>query len=433
MATQASAALSPNRLKKESSIFNQPLPVWVVFFASVFAFMGMGLVNPILRELSEKLHASPSEVSLLFTSYNAVMACAMLLTAKVSSKLGIKGTLMAGVCIIAIVSFFGGHAGSIWTLVGLRAGWGLGNALFVATALTAFVSLSSSGSAKAIILYEAAAGIGMSIGPLLGGTLGSISWKMPFFVVSSLMLITCIGLAVSMPRAKVKNAAASAGAGADASFSTGAGPNAGTKPKPKASLLDPFRALKQHHSLLVLGIVAALYNIGFFTIMAFAPFVMGLKPRGMGYVFLGWGILLAITSVFIAPILQKKFGTLKSLVCMLFLFVVDLAIMGMFTSTREVVIVAVIIAGAIIGNSNTLITTAVMNAAPVERSTASAAYSFLRFLGAAISPYMAGKLSEIFNAHVPFIVGAAFVLLSIVYMWANSKHIRHIDRAPASH
>lgn len=37
--------------------------------------------------------------------------------------------------------------------------------------------------------------------------------------------------------------------------------------KPKTSILDPFRALK-HRSLSVLGIVAALYNFGFFTIMA---------------------------------------------------------------------------------------------------------------------------------------------------------------------
>jgi len=53
------------------------------------------------------------------------------------------------------------------------------------------------------------------------------------------------------------------------------------------------------------------------------------------------------------------------------------------------VIVAVIFAGALLGN-NTLITTVVMNAAPVELSTASAAYSFLRFIGgAAIAPFVA--------------------------------------------
>ncbi|MCR2806407.1 MFS transporter [Paenibacillus soyae] len=390
----------------------QPIAVWAVFFASVIAFMGMGLVNPILRELSEKLHAQPSEVTLLFTSYNAVMAVAMLITSTVSARLGIKWTLIAGIGVIATVSFLGGFAGDIWTLVGLRAGWGLGNALFVATALSALVSLSSSGTAKAIILYEAAAGIGMSVGPWLGGTLGDINWRGPFFGVSALMVIGFIALAAFMPARK--------GAGADA-------------PKPKTSLAAPFRALKQHRSLLVLGIVAALYNIGFFTIMAYAPFVMGLHPKEMGYVFLGWGVLLAITSVYVAPILQRKFGTLKSLCFMLVLFVADLLVMGIFTSTKEAVIAAVICAGGILGNINTLITTAVMDAAPVERSTASSAYSFLRFIGAAISPYMAGKLAEHFNSSVPFLVGAGFVLLSIAFIGLNAKHIRHVDRTESAH
>lgn len=75
---------------------------------------------------------------------------------------------------------------------------------------------------------------------------------------------------------------------------------------------------------------------------------------------------------------------------MLFLFILGLVIMGSFTSSPWIVITAVISAGAILGNNNTLITAAVMDAAPVEKSTASAAYSFLRFVGAAIAPFIGG-------------------------------------------
>jgi MFS family permease len=85
------------------------------------------------------------------------------------------------------------------------------------------------------------------------------------------------------------------------------------------------------------------------------------------------------------------------------------------------------IAGALLGNNNTLITTAVMNATNIERSTASAAYSFLRFLGRAIAPFLAGKLSEIFNSHIPFIVGAIFVFLSVIMMLCNYQHIKHVE------
>src|SRR4051794_36870808 len=100
------------------------------------------------------------------------MAIAMLITGMISSRLGIKWTLLAGIFIIALFSGLGGLSNGFWTLVGLRRGWGLGNALFVATSLAAIVSLSNSGAAKAIILYEAAIGLGISVGPLLGGWLG---------------------------------------------------------------------------------------------------------------------------------------------------------------------------------------------------------------------------------------------------------------------
>ncbi|NRD79231.1 MFS transporter [Bacillus sp. BRMEA1] len=394
---------------EKPSLLKQSKAVWAVFFASIIAFMGLGLVDPILPAIAKNLEATPSQVTLLFTSYNAVMALAMLITGAISSRIGIKWTLLTGIVIIAVFSCLGGLSNGIWALVGLRGGWGLGNALFVATALAAIVSLSKSGTAKAIVLYEAAVGLGISVGPLLGGQLGSISWRGPFLGVATLMVIAFIGLILLMPNQKSQGISQS-----------------------KTSLLDPFRALK-HRSLLTFGISAALYNFGFFTLLAYAPFVLGLDELGLGYVFLGWGILLAITSVFMAPKLQQWFGTIKSMCAMLTLFALILLSMGIWTNTQWVIIVAIILAGAVLGNNNTLITTAVMNSAPIARSTASAAYSFLRFIGGAIAPYLAGKLAEWFNPHVPFIVGAAFVLLSVGFILMNSHHVSHVDQVEAGH
>lgn len=405
----SSSTSAPVSTEIKTGLLSQPKAVWAVFFACIIAFMGLGLVDPILPAIAVKLQATKSQVTLLFTSYNAVMAVAMLITGMISTRLGIKGTLLAGIVVIALFSALGGMSNNIWALVGLRGGWGLGNALFVATALSAIVALSSSGTAKAIILYEAAIGLGISVGPLLGGWLGAMSWRGPFLGVAALMVIAFVGLILFMPKAD-QNAA----------------------PTIKTGLMDPFRALK-YRSLCVFGISAAMYNFGFFSLLAYAPFVMGLDEHGLGFVFLGWGILLAITSVFMAPKLQQRFGTIKSMCAMLTLFGLVLLAMGIWTSTQWVVICAVIVAGALLGNNNTLITTAVMNSAPIERSTASAAYSFLRFIGGAIAPYTAGKLSEIYNSSVPFYVGAGFVLLSVVFIAINQHHVKHVDQVEAGH
>ena len=50
-------------------------------------------------------------------------------------------------------------------IIGFRAGWGLGNALFISTALATIVGAASGGSGAAIILYEAALGLGIADRP----------------------------------------------------------------------------------------------------------------------------------------------------------------------------------------------------------------------------------------------------------------------------
>src|SRR3982751_6851229 len=97
--------------------------------------MGIGLVDPILPALPEQLHATPSQVELLFTSYLVITAVAMLVTGWVSSRLGAKRTLIAGLVLIVIFAALAGSSDSIGGIVGFRAGWGLGNALFIATSL----------------------------------------------------------------------------------------------------------------------------------------------------------------------------------------------------------------------------------------------------------------------------------------------------------
>ncbi len=401
--------LSPINLKnKINKRESRPKAAWAVFFASIIAFMGLGLVDPILPAIASQLKASPSEVTLLFTSYNAIMAVAMLITGAISSRLGIKNTLLMGMVIIAVFSTLGGLSNNVWTIIGLRGGWGLGNALFVATALTAIVTLSKTSIAKAVILYEAAIGLGLSIGPLLGGILGDISWRYPFIGVGLLMTSAFILLIISMTNSKqekIENVV-----------------------KPPTSILDPIRALKQR-PIRIFGITAFFYNFGFFTILAYSPFVLGLNALGIGLVFVGWGISLAITSVFIAPKLIERFGTIQSICVMLTIYAVILLVMGIWTSIQWVIIVSIVLSGAISGTNNTLITTAVMKSTSIETSTASAAYSFLRFIGAAIAPALAGILAALYTPHIPFIVASVFVFTSVIFIYLNRHHVYHVDKS----
>lgn len=381
-------------------MLRQPKAVWAVAFASVVAFMGIGLVDPILKPIADNLDATPSQVSLLFTSYMAVMGVAMLITGVISSRIGPKRTLLLGLLIIIVGAGLAGLSGSVMEIVGWRALWGLGNALFVATALATIVSSARGSVAQAIILYEAALGLGIAVGPLVGGVLGSISWRGPFFGVSVLMAVAVVVTALLLP----------------------ATPRAAHA----TSLLDPFRALR-HRGLLGVAITALLYNFGFFTLLAFTPFPLDMDAHGIGLIFFGWGLALAFTSVFVAPRLQHRFGTLPVLIVNLLAFTATLAVMAVFTENKGVLSVGVIVSGLWIGVNNTLITETVMKAAPVERGVASAAYSFVRFSGAALAPWLAGVLGERVSVHLPYWVGAGAVLLGAVVLAASRRHLVHID------
>src|ERR1700758_5472278 len=101
------------------SPFRQPKAVWAVAFACVISFMGIGLVDPILPALASKLKASPAQVELLFTSYLVVTAVMMLVTGWVSSRIGAKRTLVAGLILIVVFSALAGSSPTIGQIVGV--------------------------------------------------------------------------------------------------------------------------------------------------------------------------------------------------------------------------------------------------------------------------------------------------------------------------
>jgi ACDE family multidrug resistance protein len=384
--------------------FRQPKAVFAVGFACVVSFMGIGLVDPILPAISHELHASPSEVTLLFTSYLVVTAVAMLITNWVSSRIGAKKTLIAGLILIVVFSALAGASPSISEIIGFRAGWGVGNALFIATSLAVIVASASGGFAGAIVLYETALGVGIAVGPLLGGTLGEVSWRGPFYGVAVLMAIALIATVVLVEPTP--------------------------KPARKTGLSAPLRALR-HRGLLTMSLTALCYNWAFFTVLGYAPFPMNLSPIRLGLVFTGWGIFVAIFAVFGAPQLQASLGIARTMYLNLSAFAVVVLVIAIWTTDRAVLIPAVIVSGIFIGVNNTVTTQAVMTVSPVEKPVASAAYSFVRFIGGGLAPYAAGRMVVAVNIHFPFFIAVGAIVVGIVILTTAHSLLTDAERVQA--
>src|SRR5699024_2530471 len=123
-------------------------------------------------------------------------ARALVFTGWSASRAGVKRPLLIGLLLVVLFAALAAGAGSVEEIIGLRAGWGLGNALFISTALAAIVGATTGPSAGAIILYETALGIGLAVGPLLGGLLGAVSWRAPFAGTAVLMGVGFLAIVV---------------------------------------------------------------------------------------------------------------------------------------------------------------------------------------------------------------------------------------------
>ncbi|MGX5682431.1 MFS transporter [Schumannella luteola] len=392
------------------AILRQPVAVWAIAFACAVSFMGIGLVDPILPAISTELHASPSQTMLLFTSYLLITSAAMFFAGFISSRLGVKRTLLIGLALIIVFAALAGASGSVDQIIGFRAGWGLGNALFISTALAAIVGAASGGSGQAVILYEAALGIGMAVGPLLGGALGAVSWRGPFFGTAALMGVAFIAIVAVLRRPAERPA--------PVAFTAG------------------FRALRTP-ALLVLAVTALFYNYGFFTMLAYSPYPIAeaatadggeFGAHELGLVFFGWGLALAVSSVFVAPILTRRFGLRPVLFTMLSALSLGLVAMALWAHSVPVLIASVIVQGLFQGVLNTALTETVMEATDLPRSVASSTYSGVRFLGGAVAPAVSGGLAAWLGAGGPYWFGAGALVVAILALALGGRWLASAGR-----
>jgi len=386
--------------KASGSILKQPVAVWAIAFACVVSFMGIGLVDPILPAIAAATHATATQTEMLFTSYLLITGVMMFFTSWLSSRIGAKNTLLIGLALVIVFAALAGSSGSVGQIIGFRAGWGLGNALFISTALASIVGAAAGGAANAIILYEAALGLGLAVGPLVGGALGEVSWRGPFFGTAALMAIGFIAI-VTMLRT----------------------PKAKPTPTP---LSAPFRGLGRP-ALAIMAAAALFYNMGFFVLLAWTPFALQAvgvaSAMQLGYIFFGWGVAVAISSVFIAPMLTARMRRTTVLITVIPLLAVVLLLAAVFHASVIGLVVLVIVGGLFLGILNTVLTECSMEATDLPRPVASSAYSGVRFVGGAIAPPVASRLAEHFGTTAAPFWGGVIVLVvaTLIIVIGRSK------------
>lgn len=369
---------------------------YITIFATFLAFMGIGVVDPLLPTIAKSIGANSWQIEMLFTAYIFTMAIMMIPSGIISTKLGNKKMMVIGLAIVTIFSFLCSVSSGINELSIFRAGWGLGNAFFFATAMVLLISFSDEPS-SAIGMYEAAIGLGMAGGPLLGGILGNYSWRLPFmatclFILIAFLLVTFL---VYEPENK--------------------------KERKVAGISDLIKLIKLKRFLKV-AIGAMCYYYGFFVILAYTPLVLKIPTIVLGLVFCGWGLMLAYGSAILSHTLEKKYEVSKILPYSLIIFII--LMLGLFFIDNLYIRIAiVIISGLVSGLNNALFTTYAMASSPYGRDITSGAYNFVRWLGAAIAPILSGIISGLCNSSTPFIIASVIIFLGLISIKIKVKDV----------
>ncbi|MBN6188155.1 MFS transporter [Aneurinibacillus sp. BA2021] len=362
----------------------------ITVFATFLAFMGIGVVDPILPSIAEQIGATKWQVEMLFTSYIFTMAIMMLPAGLLAGKFGDKPMMVTGLAIVTVFALLCGFSHTILELSLFRAGWGLGNAFFFATAMTLLIALSNEASA-AIGLYEAAIGLGMAGGPLVGGILGGYTWRYPFIATGLLILAAfmLVSLLVKVPPQTNKRK------------------TAGFKEMGHLFSYPPF---------LQGALAGMLYNYGFFTVLAYSPLVLGVSAIQLGLIFFGWGLCLAYGSAILSHKLEQKYSPKYMLRYSLLVFSLFLFLL-FFVKIMWVQIVLIMLSGLVSGLNNALFTTHVMGSSPYERGVTSGVYNFVRWMGAGFAPILSGVFGHMLSPHAPFGISGIIVLIGVAIMF----------------
>jgi MFS transporter, ACDE family, multidrug resistance protein len=350
-----------------------------------FAIAGIAIVDPILPAIGADLGATTWQIELLFTAYIAVMAIGMIPAVMLTGRYGYKKILATGVSVVAVAAIAASLTGGIGQLAALRGLWGLGNAMFFATAMVLLVSLARD-RAWAVELFETCVGLGFAIGPLIGGLLGTISWRVPFLLCGVFMVVA---LTVSVTRLK----------------------DPAEKPAPLTlgQVLTPFRK----PAFLVLSVITATYNFVFFVVLGFTPVFLWLDVVPLGFVFTAWGVGLAAGILVVGHRMAHRIGAVQTVGIAIVVLLVSLAGLATSHSTTRTVLV-LIVSGVCMGICNANLTDLALAAGSPDRRVTTGSFNLVRWGFAAPAPVVAGLLAEHVGLASPYWVALGVLAVGVL-------------------
>lgn len=182
----------------------------VVLLAALAINVETTIVNVALPSLNSELGSSISGLQWIVDGYNLTFAALVLVGGALGDKLGRRAVLTTGLVLFAATSAAAALCTSTSSLVGARLAMGAAAALIYPATLALITELFTETRARAAAIgaWGAVSGLGVAIGPILGGALlESFWWGAVFVALIPAAVIAAIAAIVVIPRSSPNRAA----------------------------------------------------------------------------------------------------------------------------------------------------------------------------------------------------------------------------------
>ncbi len=163
------------------------------------------IVNVALPTLVRELDADVSELQWVVDAYTLVFAALLLLAGALGDRYGRRRTLAFGLAVFGTASAGAAYADGVDALILARAAMGAGAAFIMPATLSLVIGIFADARerATAIGIWAATAGIGVALGPVLGGFLLDHFWWGSIFIVNvPLTAIALVGALRLIPESR---------------------------------------------------------------------------------------------------------------------------------------------------------------------------------------------------------------------------------------
>jgi predicted MFS family arabinose efflux permease len=177
-------------------------PLAVLYAAVLVDMMGFGIVLPLLPFYAQELGATPLEVTLIIASFSGMQLAAAPLWGRVSDHRGRRPLLIGGLFASTLSYLLFGLANSLWLLLLSRIAAGAaGGTISVAQAYVADTTTQEE-RARGMGHMGAASGLGVMLGPAIGGVFSQFGHGAPGFVAAVLCALNAIAAIYLLPESR---------------------------------------------------------------------------------------------------------------------------------------------------------------------------------------------------------------------------------------